>query len=266
MVQILLANAGVFYVLNAVTICSVALITQVCSLLSLEPCSYVWPVWECVALRFASNAGVLGFMFTHFAILIERTAASLLPHYEKRGPALSLTLVPLLWCAVVGTMVFVMFEERTDLQGYRINCTVYLPATIERLSQVTIVLIALSASSVVGDLVLYIVNNVKLAKRKRLIVDYTLAKSYQISENALTIRIILPTSTLHAALYATYFVLSKLIREPFRQYTDKNIAGAVVEGFTSQLKLNIVESSRETETYFELLKKQIDGNYSKNHA
>lgn len=69
---------------------------QAYSLLNLEPCSYAWPVWECVALRFASNAGVLGFMFTHFAILIERTAASLLPQYEKRGRALALTLVPLL--------------------------------------------------------------------------------------------------------------------------------------------------------------------------
>lgn len=66
---------------------------QVYSLLSLEPCSYVRPVWECVALRFS---GVLGFIFTHFAILIERTAACFLPQYEKRGPALSLTLVPLL--------------------------------------------------------------------------------------------------------------------------------------------------------------------------
>lgn len=60
-----------------------------------------------------------------------------------------------------------MFEERTDLLGYRINCTVYLPSTVERLSQVTLVLIALSASSAIGDLVLYVVNNVKLAKRKR---------------------------------------------------------------------------------------------------
>lgn len=60
--------------------------------------------------------------------------------------------------------------------------------------------------------------------------DYSLGHVYQLSENQLTIRIILPCSVLHGILYASYLLAQKLIREGVGHYAEPKVSATIFEG------------------------------------
>ncbi|KAH7696920.1 hypothetical protein AAVH_36000 [Aphelenchoides avenae] len=130
-----------------------------------------------------------------------------------------------------------------------------------------------------GDGALLWVNCKRVARAKIQVGDYSLTESYQLSENHMTIRIILPCSTVHGVLYGLYFLLSKTVREPYRRLQDVQ-SGAVVEGIhlistasicgvlvifywtqrsvTNRLKANIVKVESVANAHFDMFKRQMD--------
>ncbi|KAH7721083.1 hypothetical protein AAVH_11424 [Aphelenchoides avenae] len=88
-------------------------------------------------------------------------------------------------------------------QGPR--CVLFTKRNAERLVLVIFATMALDLLTIVGDFVLLVWNKKRMTKK---LVDYKLAKAYQLQENRMTMRLIVPVAMLHLVTLIVYVALT----------------------------------------------------------
>ncbi|KAH7695800.1 CRE-SRA-37 protein [Aphelenchoides avenae] len=274
--KILAFVAAFFYVLHSalMIVVNVPLLIQR-SIIFSDPCSYGFTAWQCLLQEIPPYACVIGFTLCHLLIFLERAVAThFLRTYQNRGFAV--IAFPVFITAIIYCFwIHYVFSEE-DLWALRAHCTPTSPSNAKKIATMFFAMLAIDILTALGDVLLLGLN--KRAKRRK-IHEYTLQKSYQLHENDIALKLILPISLVHSGVYIGYLCINNVLRRVFANadaafyvallewvhvgvcaYTSAPLIAFYVfsRRFESSKKLLVEDSSCQTELYFKQLQQQFE--------
>ncbi|KAI1716175.1 serpentine type 7TM GPCR receptor class ab chemoreceptor domain-containing protein [Ditylenchus destructor] len=167
--------------------------------------------WQCHILRLPVFCAIIGFSLLHLFLFLERCLATVyLRTYANSGRKLGIAATFIIWSIAIAWNAYIVHDD--DLLEYKAYCLQTTPNNGSRMLQMLSALLFIDLCTTFGDIILRIVNN---RQKKRKNVDYSLRKSYQISENETTTRVILTLSLVHSLTFTSYLLATVIARASF---------------------------------------------------
>nr|CAD2186738.1 unnamed protein product [Meloidogyne enterolobii] len=179
-----------------------------------DPKELLTPLWLVCFLLGPFYIQILCYPSLHFCIMLERLRATLfLERYENEGKKLAVFMNILCWVISIGYSIYIILMAFADptmaIQGaifLSTKSTANLTIYISILTTLMVILTALSDWKITKL-------NKKIKQRsKNIFFGYNLSKSFQLNENILVMRLILPMDIAYATIYLIYNALVVLIR------------------------------------------------------
>ncbi|CAD5233086.1 unnamed protein product [Bursaphelenchus xylophilus] len=174
-----------------------------------SPCQNTYIVWQCLAFRWPIALGSCSMNFFHFAVFFERTAATrLFRQYEMGCKLLGVIVLIVTWLTVL-TIFFYVYRQ-DDYSAVLPVCSVTQAVNERRIQNMAYFMLTVNLLVAAGEIYLWKVNRCKV--KTRINNHYSLAISYQKTENYLTSVLVLPISITHSILYMSYLTTAQVIR------------------------------------------------------
>ncbi|KAI6216624.1 hypothetical protein M3Y99_01809100 [Aphelenchoides fujianensis] len=191
----------------------------------LSACDYQWHrARDCLVLKAPIYFCVFSFSATHFAVFIERCAATFgFRRYASCGRIVGILLLLLVFLflpltysftayffQLVATCSMVYYVYRNEeLNAPRAYCLSTTPKSAPQLQQLMIIAALLDFVATAGD---FAIRHANRRMKQTVRAEYSLAKSFQIRENQLSLRLIFPLSVVHSGFFLSYLVASIYLR------------------------------------------------------
>ncbi|KAK6029976.1 hypothetical protein OSTOST_03900 [Ostertagia ostertagi] len=177
-----------------------------------DPCGIGLPSAICFSLRFPATACMVSFAALQVAMVTERAIAIWQStRYDSCSSRIGLAFISLSVIISVAATAWAMEDE--DFSARYAYCSAATPSTINRIQFLCFILCAIDVSTIGGIVALFAFNNVAIKRR-----TFDLRSSYQLHENAVVIRLMLPLTlfqTITFGIFSSSSAIIAMFRENF---------------------------------------------------
>ncbi|KAE9547915.1 hypothetical protein FO519_008874 [Halicephalobus sp. NKZ332] len=152
---------------------------------------------------------VFGIPVVHFCAFSERALATFfVKKYEAFGNWLGWIFALFTWSTTIFANYYVFKDE--DLFSKKTYSGGTSEHSAPRLLEMHYIILFFDFMVTVGDIGLYWINK---KQRNVRVLDYSLSKSYQLNENTVALRLLLPLSLCHSSCFLIYLVSNLIVRQ-----------------------------------------------------
>nr|CAD2178830.1 unnamed protein product [Meloidogyne enterolobii] len=210
---LLFVSIVVLYFIHSATQFATVLRYFVLLLYYKDPHELLAPLWLVSLLVGSFYIQVICYPSLHFCVMLERLRATLfLNKYENEGRKLAIFMITITWATSIGFMAFIILQAYAD-PSMEILGALYLTtkSTSEILIYVNILTTIMVIMTAFSDWRITIMNR-RIQELRARATDYSLSISFQLNENLLSMRLILPMDIAYATIYLLYNALVVLLR------------------------------------------------------
>ncbi|KAF7632443.1 hypothetical protein Mgra_00008138 [Meloidogyne graminicola] len=190
-------------------------ITEYLGFIYKDNCELLTPTWLVVFFVFPNYFYLIANSGVHFLIMIERVRATIfIGHYENQGKIYVIRGILLVWLLSIIYTIYIICSALAD------NETFGKPMGIAYLTSkynstiilfINYLVLFIATITTIFDFFVYHTNK-KIKKRNKTSFKYSLSANYQLNENLLLIRYILPLDASYALFFGIYLIIVVLVR------------------------------------------------------
>uniref|UniRef100_A0A915CXS5 G-protein coupled receptors family 1 profile domain-containing protein n=1 Tax=Ditylenchus dipsaci TaxID=166011 RepID=A0A915CXS5_9BILA len=227
------ANLILLYIYHSVGSIAICIRYQFVIRYYTDPCEILTPVWLNVLLLSTQYIYTQAFVLSHFALTTERIRATIaLKTYETQGLCYSIFCLTIVWTLTLLTTAAIIITACFDPAFSKplIHTTFTTSSNSSYLIALNFILLFIVICTAILDYII-IVKNRNNKKRGS---AYDLNKRYQINENVVTMRLILPLDIAFALFFSIYMASTLVLRSarssltPGQFYSIFNIASSLL--------------------------------------
>uniref|UniRef100_A0A914N925 G_PROTEIN_RECEP_F1_2 domain-containing protein n=1 Tax=Meloidogyne incognita TaxID=6306 RepID=A0A914N925_MELIC len=191
-----------------------------------DPCDLLTPIWLVLVIHAPYFINTLAYPSFHFCIMIERARATLFAeNYEKEGRLLGIYMSLFVWLISIIYYIYISLAALADTEEFgQPQGAIYMTTKYNALPMfyMTIFTLILMIVTTICDWRIIILNR-KIKNLNKNSAKYSLSQNFQLNENTLSMRLILPLDLSYALFYSFYIVFAIILRAykssmPISQY------------------------------------------------